>query len=59
MLPPFVAWSLAERVVERGSDTSSAVTTVPKASLGERTGRLSDEDLVSLDQAIVVFLGLA
>jgi hypothetical protein len=54
-----VAWSPAERVVERRSDTSSAVTTVPKASLGERTGRLSDEDLVSLDQAIVVFLGLA
>jgi mRNA interferase MazF len=35
------------------------LTTVPKASLGERIGRLSDADLVSLDQAIVVFLGLA
>ncbi len=35
------------------------LTTVPKASLGERIGRLSDEDILRLDRAIVVFLGLA
>jgi mRNA interferase MazF len=35
------------------------ITTVPKASLGQRMGRLSDEDLVRLGRAIVVFLGLA
>lgn len=35
------------------------ITTVPKASLGDRLGRLSDDDLVRLDRAIVVFLGLA
>ena len=35
------------------------ITTVPKASLGDRIGRLSDDDLVRLDRAIVVFLGLA
>jgi mRNA interferase MazF len=35
------------------------ITTVPKASLGDHVGRLSDDDLVRLDRAIVVFLGLA
>jgi len=35
------------------------ITTVPKAKLGARLGRLSDEDIVRLNQAIVVFLGLA
>jgi mRNA interferase MazF len=33
--------------------------TVPRTSLGEQIGRLADEDLVRLDRAIVVFLGLA
>ncbi len=35
------------------------LTTVPRTSLGEQVGRLGDEDLVRLDRAIVVFLGLA
>ncbi len=35
------------------------LTTVPRASLGERIGRLSDDDLVRLERALVVFLGLA
>lgn len=35
------------------------LTTVPRTSLGEQLGRLGDEDLVRLDRAIVVFLGLA
>lgn len=35
------------------------VTTVPKARLGSRLGRLDDEDLVRLNRALVVFLGLA
>lgn len=35
------------------------ITTVPKASLGDHIGRLSDDDLVRLDRAMVVFLGLA
>jgi mRNA interferase MazF len=35
------------------------LTTVPKAKLGTRIGRLDDEDLVRLNQAILVFLGLA
>ena len=35
------------------------IATVPKARLGERAGRLDDEDLVRLNRALVVFLGLA
>ena len=35
------------------------VTTVPKAKIGKRVGRLSDEDLVRLNRAMMVFLGLA
>lgn len=35
------------------------ITTVPKAKLGSRVGRLDDEDVVRLNRAILVFLGLA
>lgn len=35
------------------------LTTVPKNKLGERIGRLDDEDMVRLNRAIAVFLGLA
>jgi mRNA interferase MazF len=35
------------------------VTTVPKEKLGSLIGRLGDEDMIRLNQAILVFLGLA
>ena len=35
------------------------ITTVPKSKVGERVGRLDDEDVVRLNQAVMVFLGLA
>ncbi|MCW5750853.1 MAG: type II toxin-antitoxin system PemK/MazF family toxin [Alphaproteobacteria bacterium] len=35
------------------------ITTVPKSKIGERIGRLDDEDMVRLNQALIVFLGLA
>ncbi|MCY3656185.1 MAG: type II toxin-antitoxin system PemK/MazF family toxin [Chloroflexi bacterium] len=35
------------------------VTTVRKSRLGSRIGRLDDEDVVRLDRAVLVFLGLA
>jgi mRNA interferase MazF len=35
------------------------VTTVPKTKLGARVGRLEDEGILRLNQAILVFLGLA
>ena len=35
------------------------VTTVPKSKLGAQIGRLDDEDILRLNQAVLVFLGLA
>jgi mRNA interferase MazF len=35
------------------------LTTVPRSKLGHRVGQLSDEDIVRLTRAMVVFLGLA
>ena len=35
------------------------LTTVPRRSLGGRLGHLSDEDMLRLGRAMVVFLGLA
>lgn len=35
------------------------LTTVPRSKLGERIGRLSDDDLTRLARSIAVFLGLA
>ena len=34
-------------------------TTVPKAKIGARIGRLDDEDILRLNRAVLVFLGLA
>ncbi len=35
------------------------ITTVPRSKLGERIGKLSDEELVRLGRAIMVCFGLA
>ena len=35
------------------------ITTVPKAKLGAQMGRLDDEDMLRLNQAMAVFLGMA
>jgi mRNA interferase MazF len=35
------------------------VTTVPKSKVGSQIGRLDDEDVLRLNQAVIVFLGLA
>ncbi len=35
------------------------MTTVPKIKVGAHAGRLDDEDILRLNQAILVFLGLA
>jgi mRNA interferase MazF len=35
------------------------MTTVPKTRVGARIGRLDDEDVLRLNQAVLVFLGLA
>lgn len=35
------------------------ITTVPKERIGEKIGRLDDADVLRLNQAVLVFLGLA
>jgi mRNA interferase MazF len=35
------------------------ITTVPKSKVGARVGRLGDDDILRLNQAMIVFLGLA
>ncbi|MEW6268805.1 MAG: type II toxin-antitoxin system PemK/MazF family toxin [Thermodesulfobacteriota bacterium] len=35
------------------------VTTVPRAKLGRRIGKLADQDMVRLNRALMIFLGLA
>jgi len=35
------------------------VTTVPKTKIGAYVGRLADEDMVRLNRAVLVFLGIA
>jgi mRNA interferase MazF len=35
------------------------ITTVPKSKVGMQIGRLDDEDIVRLNRAMLVFLGLA
>lgn len=34
-------------------------TTIPRSKLGERVGQLSDDDMIRLSRALVVFLGFA
>jgi mRNA interferase MazF len=35
------------------------ITTVPKSRIGVRVGRIGDEDMVRLNRAVLVFLGIA
>jgi len=35
------------------------ISTVPKIKVGARVGRLDDDDILRLNQAVLVFLGLA
>jgi mRNA interferase MazF len=35
------------------------ITTVRRSKLGERIGRLSNEDMVRVDRTVVLFFGLA
>lgn len=44
---------------ERSSLMVDKLTTVQRSKLGVRVGRLSDEDIVRLGRAVIVFLGLA
>lgn len=44
---------------ERCSLMIDKVTTIPRSKLGEHLGRLSDDDMVRLGRAVLVFFGLA
>lgn len=44
---------------ERSQIMIDKVTTVPRANVRDHLGRLADADLVRLDRALLVFLGLA
>jgi mRNA interferase MazF len=46
-------------IPERSQIIVDKVTTMPRANVREHLGRLPDNDLVRLDRALVVFLGLA
>ena len=35
------------------------ITTIPRSKLGDHIGRLSDDDMVRLGRAVLVFFGLA
>ena len=55
---------LVEPTEENGLRTESRLmvdklTTAPKAKIGSKVGRLADSDLLRLNRAVVVFLGLA
>ncbi len=46
--------------IERSSGLMvDKLTTIPRSSLGERIGRLRDDELLRLNRSLVVFLGLA
>ena len=49
----------ANQLAETSSLMVDKVTTVPKSRLGKRVGRLGDSDLIRLNRALMVFLGLA
>lgn len=44
---------------EQSSLMVDKITTVPRSKLGERIGKLGDDDMVRLGRAVLVFFGLA
>jgi mRNA interferase MazF len=44
---------------DRSSLMADKITTVPRSKLGQRLGRLGDDDMVRLGRAVMVFFGLA
>lgn len=60
---PFVRLVVTPDAVNGLADCSSVmldkITTMPRTKLGTRVGRLSDQDMVRVNRALVVFLGLA
>jgi mRNA interferase MazF len=55
---PVVEPSAANGLLSISRLMADKITTVPKARLGSRIGRLSEADTRRLDRAMLVFLGL-
>jgi mRNA interferase MazF len=51
--------SEANGLASRSQLMVDKLTTIPREKLGRRIGRLDDEDVVRLNRAMLVFLGLA
>lgn len=46
-------------IQQRSQIMIDKVTTMPRASVGEHLGRMPDAEMVRIDRALLVFLGLA
>jgi mRNA interferase MazF len=51
--------SMANGLKEASRIMIDKLTTVPKTKLGVRVGRLEDREIIRLNHAVIVFLGLA
>ena len=49
----------ATGIEQRSQIMVDKITTVPRTNVHDHLGRLADADLIRLDRALVVFLGLA
>lgn len=56
--PPVRAAEGAQRLAGGMPFNVDKITTVPKRKVGARIGRLDDEDILRLNRAVLVFLGL-
>lgn len=54
-----VAPSAQNRLLAASRLMADKITTVPKSKIGRQVGRLDDEDMLRLNRALLVFLGLA
>jgi mRNA interferase MazF len=53
-----VAPSVRNGLSQTSSVMVDKITTIPKSKIGDRIGSLNDEDMLRLNQAVLVFLGL-
>lgn len=49
----------ATRIEQSSQVMVDKITTMPRANVRDHLGRLADDDLVRLDRALLVFVGLA
>jgi mRNA interferase MazF len=59
LMRPMVAPSAGNRLRETCRLMVDKIMTVPRKRLGARIGRLDDNDIVRLNRAVLVFLGMA